>query len=99
MPEKIKLNYREQKVADHLKEFRPKMYRELVKSGQLEATARRMWEEYTSQLHELAVNQKLPYNQAEELARELAFPPSEQDQPHLGEDPSAADPTSLETTS
>ena len=96
----------EQKVANHLKENRPEMYQDLVKAGSLEATVRRMWEEYTYQLAEtitsLVVNQGLSrsqaYNQAEELCRELAFPPSESDQPRLGEDPSAKDPTTLMTT-
>jgi hypothetical protein len=90
-------NIRERAVANHLKEHRPKMYQELVRTGQLEATVRRMWEEHTDLLHELTVNRKLPYDQAMELARETAFPPSEKDQPRLGENPSG--PTSVETTS
>ncbi len=92
------LDHDEQKVADHLKEFRPAMYQALVKSGQLEATARKMWADYTDQLYNLTVEKKLPRNQAEELVRDVAFPPSEEDQPRLGEDPSAADPTSARTT-
>ena len=44
-------------------------------------------------------DQGLPYNQAEELATPLAFPPSEKDQPHLGENPARADPTTVETIS
>ena len=84
------LNIRERSVANHLRQHRPKMYHELVKSGPLESTARRMWAEYTDQLHDLTVNKHLPYNQAEELVREVAYPPSEQDQPHLGESPTTA---------
>jgi len=72
------------------------MYAELKKSGQLEATAKRMWAEYTGNLADL-VQKGLPYNQAEELSRERAFPPGESDQPHLGEMPSS--PTTVETTS
>jgi hypothetical protein len=89
------LSYREQKVADHLKEHRPRMYAELVKSGRLEATAKRMWSEYTDQYADL-IEKGLAPNQAEELSRELAFPPSESDQPHLGEQPQG--PTTVETT-
>ena len=91
------MSVRERSVAEHLKEHRPKMYAELVGSVKLEATAHQMWEEYTNQLANL-VDNKVPYNQAQELCREIAFPPSEQDQPHLGEDPTAADPTTLTTT-
>ncbi len=94
----LNLSYREQKVADHLKQFRPKLYRELVKSHQLEATARQMWADYTEQLWDLTVNQKLPHNQAVELVRDVAFPPSEADQPNLGEHPESRDPTSVATT-
>jgi hypothetical protein len=92
------MSSREQAVADHLKQFRPKMYRDLVKSHNLELTAKKMWSDYTDQLYELTVMQKLPHNQAEELVREVAFPPSEKDQPELGENPESRDPTSVETT-
>ncbi len=95
---KLPLSSREQKVVDHLKNFRPKMYKELVASGTLESTARQMWRDYTDQWYELVVEKKLPANQAEELCRETAFPPSEKDQPNLGEDPAAKDPTTLTTT-
>jgi hypothetical protein len=71
------LNARERAVANHLKEHRPAMYRELVKSGHLENQARRMWADYTDQLHELTVNHKVPHDQADELVREVAFPPSD----------------------
>jgi hypothetical protein len=94
----MKLSSREQEVADHLKACRPKMYWELVKSGKLEETAHQMWEEYTNQLATLVSEKGLPYNQAQELCQEIAFPPTEQDQPHLGEDPTAKDPTSATTT-
>ena len=90
----FKLSIREQQVANHLKAHRPKMYAELLKSGQLEAEAKRMWEEYTDELASL-VQKGLPYNQAQELSRERAFPPSESDQPHLGE---RSAPTTAETT-
>lgn len=93
------LNYREQQVANHLKEYRPKEYQELVKAGKLEATVRQMWEDYTDQLHNLTVIQGLPYNQATEKLRELIYPQSEKEQPHLGEDQSAKDPTSIKITS
>jgi hypothetical protein len=86
------LNIREQEVVKHLKEHRPKMYRELLRSGQLEATAARMWKEFVDQLYELTTVQKLPHNQAMEMCRELAFPPSERDQPRLGEDPGPLHP-------
>jgi hypothetical protein len=101
------MSVREKAVADHLMANRPKMYQQLVRSGSLEATARQMWEDYTDQLQKTLqeLKEKHPtvpysdlYNQAVELCREIAFPPSEQDQPHLGEDPSAADPTTLTTT-
>lgn len=75
---------REQQVINHLKENRPKMYAELQKSNQLEATAKRMWEDYTAELADL-VHKKVPYDQAQELCRERAFPPGEEDQPRLGE--------------
>jgi hypothetical protein len=91
------LNIREQQIADHLKTFRPKMYQELVRTGQLEPTVKQMWAEYTDQLHELTVVKKLPFNQAQELLLDLIRPPSEQDQPHLGENP-GTDPTSRTTT-
>lgn len=91
------LTYREQQVVDHLKEHRPKMYAELVKNGQLESQAKRMWQAYTDSLHDLTMHKGLPFDQAQELSRELAFPPAESDQPNLGEDPRRA--TSVETTS
>jgi hypothetical protein len=93
-----KLNVWERNVAAHLKQHRPKMYRELMRSGQLEATCRKMWEEYTNQLADLVSNQGLPYNQAEELAQPLAFPQSESDQPLLGENPNKPDPITAAIT-
>ena len=97
MSKPLNLNCREQQVVEHLKEHRPKMYRELVQSGQLEATAKRMWEERTDQWRDLVVNHGLAADQAEELVREVAFPPDERDQPHLGENPRL--PTTAKTTS
>jgi len=97
MKPKLKLSYREQQVAEHLKEHRPKMYRELKASGQLEATCIRMWRAYADQLYDLEVLKKLPHDQAVELVREVAFPPSEKDQALLGEQP--PEPTTVETTS
>jgi len=91
------LDCREQKVADHLKEHRPKMYKELQASGNLEKVVKGMWAQYTDRLADLVSNQGVPYNQAQELVRELAFPPNEKDQPQLGADPLR--PTSVETTS
>ena len=41
--EHLKLSTREKDVLEHLNQHRPKMYRELMRSGQLEATCRRMW--------------------------------------------------------
>ena len=100
MKRPLKLNYREKQVLEHLKEHRPKMYRELMAKGTLESTCRRMWEEYGDQLDKLTLGpNKIPYDQALELVREVAFPPDENDQPHLGESIDGPDPISGETTS
>ena len=99
MTPKPKLNFREREILSHWKANRPIMCRELAKAGDLEAAVKRAWEEYTSQLHDLTVNRKLPYNQAAELLRELIYLPSEKDQPHLGERPVLPDPTTRTTTS
>ncbi len=69
------LRIREKQVANQFVANRPNMYAELKKSGQLEATAKRMWAEYTAELADL-VRSGVPYNQAEEMSRERAFPQS-----------------------
>jgi hypothetical protein len=56
-----------------------------------------MWREYTDPLYDLEVLKKLPHDPAVELVGEVAFPPSEKDQPLLGEQP--REPTTVETTS
>jgi len=94
------LNCREQEVLNHLRKHRPRMFRELKASGRLDATVKRMWEEYGDQLDKLTLGaNKIPYDQALELVREVAFPPDENDQPHLGENPDSLYPTSVETAS
>lgn len=65
----------------------------------MESTVKRMWEEYGDQLDNLTLVQKLPYDQALELVREVAFPSDETDQPRLGENSDSGDPASAETAS
>ncbi len=71
---------------DHLKEHRPKMYRELKASGQLEEFLKERAEAAGSLLSDL-IGQGAAHDAAwEEASREL-YLPTEEDVPHLGESP------------
>ena len=74
-------------IVEHWKEFRPKMYAQLVASGQLEQRAKLAQDRTLEALHEL-MDQGQSYPEAWEAVRELwAFLPSEEDQPELGTSP------------
>jgi hypothetical protein len=91
----MKLDCREQEVADHLKENRPRMYADLVRAGRLEAVVKRMHQEAGEEYASLILK-GVPPNQAQEMSQEREFLPSEKDQPHLGE---RSPQTTAETTS
>ena len=83
-------------AAEHWKKYRPKMYRELVKSGQLESRANQ-----AAQLTKDAVNQAfdegMTYDEAWQTFRnQWMLLPSEEEMPNLGQDPNAPpDPGAL----
>lgn len=83
-------------AAKQWKKYRPKMYQELVKTGQLESRANKAAEQTRDALADL-ISQGVPYDQAWESVREMwIYLPSEEDVPNLGEDPqSRPDPCEL----
>lgn len=79
------LNPWAQQAKKHWKEFRPKMYRELQRSGQLNQALRQAAENTVEDLIN-CIHRGMKYDQAWELVRErYLFLPSEEDQPHLAE--------------
>jgi hypothetical protein len=83
-------------TADHWKEHRPRMYQELVESGELEARAKQAVELTRDALAE-AIAHGMKYDQAWPAVREMwMYLPAEEDVPNLGEDPdSQPDPSNL----
>jgi hypothetical protein len=69
------------KIKHHWKKYRPRMYRELEKSGHLEESLS-LAEHLTGEAYSELRDQGLDYQQAWESVREeWAFLPSEEDQP------------------
>ena len=67
----------------------PKTYAQLQREGKLEESVYAAQELNGETLYRLTMEEKLPYDQAWELAREgLAFLPSEEDQPSQDVNPS-----------
>ena len=75
------LNPMGRRIKEHWKEFRPKAYRELVKSGKVN----HFFNNQENRAIELLDSLKgLDPYQRLEIVREQFFPPSEDDQPELG---------------
>ena len=74
-----------QQAKAHWKKYRPKMYRELQRSGRLNQAAQEAANNTVEALN-TCMNQGMSYDQAWEYVREqYMFLPSEEDQPKLGE--------------
>ena len=86
-------------AKDHWKQFRPKMYAELEKSGLLHERAVKAAEQTEHDLMSM-VRQGYPYDGAWEAVRErYLFLPSEKDEPNLGQNPGSSPPeTGRKTT-
>jgi len=87
------LNYPEHWVGEakqHWKEFRPKLYEELQKSGKLHEAAVRAAQQTQDDLLD-AVNKGQDYQSAWEAVRErYLYLPSEEDQPDLAANPGSS---------
>jgi intracellular sulfur oxidation DsrE/DsrF family protein len=73
-----------QNIKNHYKKFRPKVYRQLVREGKAAEFFQRK-EDQAAELGELLWKQGLAPDQIRELIRDQFFPPSEEDQPKIGE--------------
>jgi hypothetical protein len=71
-------------IHDHLKQYRPTMFRALKKEGRLNQYVLEQQEWANDQLTFLE-DQGLQPHEAMEMVRDLVFPPSEEDMPNLGE--------------
>jgi hypothetical protein len=71
---------------DHLKEHRPKLFRQLKQEGRLRAFVEGQAEQYSQLLFDLIV-QGAAHDAAHEEASRLLYLPTEEDVPRLGEDP------------
>jgi hypothetical protein len=72
---------------NHLRENRPKMYQELMESGQLKNYLSDVAERARNLRHNL-LQSGLQDLEAQEFVNEILFPPSEKDQPVIGQDDS-----------
>ena len=80
-------------ILDHWSKYRPTMVATLAERRQLQQAIFAAQELTGNLLYELAVVQKMDYQNAWELAtREWAFLPDEEDQPQLSFDPATLDP-------
>jgi hypothetical protein len=70
----------------HLKEHRPKLYRQLQKEGRLDQFAQERADAAQRVLDEL-VKKGYPHDGAWEIAKDEIYLPTEEDVPHLGENP------------
>jgi hypothetical protein len=68
--------------GNHLREHRPRMYRELQQSGQLNQYLHDKGEEVGDLIAGL-VEKGVPWLEAWELAKDLVYPPTEADVPNL----------------
>lgn len=81
----LKLSGWAQQAKKHWKTYRPKMYRQLQRSGRLNETLQQAAENTGEALAD-CIEKGMKYDQAWELVREMwLFLPSEEDQPKLGE--------------
>ena len=71
---------------DHLKEHRPKLYRQLKREGRLEAFVNGQAEQCGQLLSDL-IGQGVAHDAAWEEASRLLYLPTEADVPRLGESP------------
>lgn len=72
------------KIHDHLKQFRPKMFRALKQQGNLNQYVLNQQKRADDGLTFLE-HQGLYPHEAMEMLRDQIFPPSEEDVPNLGE--------------
>lgn len=72
------------KMHDHLKKYRPQMFQALKDAGDLTTYFQDLQQRMGERLDALE-NQGLANHEAMELLREEMFPPSEEDQPILGQ--------------
>ena len=81
-----------EKARSHWKEFRPQMYQDLLKSGQLEQALRKASDNANEEISELVSNGGLKLHEAHEivLPRYIYLKP-ESEQPKLGENPPETD--------
>ena len=73
-----------QAIKAHWKQFRPTMYHELAKQGNLDREALAQEQQIHEKMSRLLLKEKLPYDQAWELVQAETFPPGEEDVPELG---------------
>lgn len=72
------------KIRAHLQKFRPKMWAELVRTGQAEAFVQAERTRGIEMLETL-MDQGYQHHQALETVYQEVLPPSEEEMPHLGE--------------
>ena len=71
-------------IHDHLKEHRPKMFKDLKAEGRLNATVLRMQTHAGDRMQALE-NQGLYHHEAWEIVKDDVLLPTEEDVPRLGE--------------
>ena len=97
MPKQFNLWAEEAK--EHWRKYRPRLYKELAKSGQLEERAVRAAESASNQYVAYVESGMDPLEAQSEAKRNYLFLPCEEDEPELAADPTALpDPASLVTT-
>lgn len=88
-----------QEANDHLQKYRPKLHRQLTQSGQLENYLNGAVERAKDEFVNNVQSGMSALEAQSEAKRNHLFLPSEEDQPNLGENPTASpDPASLITT-
>jgi hypothetical protein len=74
-----------EQIAAHWQKYRPTMYQALKSKGQLRQAVYEAQEQTADLLTQLISQQGMRYDEAWEVAREIAFLPDEEELPMLGE--------------
>lgn len=86
----------EREAKAHRQKYRPKMYKQLEESGQLESSLRNAVDRAKDQTAAMAEAGYHPFEAESESKRQHLFLPAEEDAPELGANPDALpDPASL----
>ena len=86
-------------AVEHWRKYRPKMYADLFKNGELYQRAENAAQQTNNEYQDGITRGMLPHESWEAVRENHLFLPTEEDVPHLGEGQvSSQDPTNLATT-